>query len=105
MLTNPKASLPMRRWSKMVVLVVAMCGCGGDGDADDVAEQKTPLPMDKVPAAVLKTAKAAAPDLTFFAAYTGKHDGKDSIELKGKSKTGKITEVEVSPDGTLLGTE
>ncbi len=61
--------------------------------------------MDQVPAAVLKAAKEAAPDLTFFAAYKDKFNGQDSIELKGKTKTGKIKEIEVSLDGKYLGTE
>lgn len=61
--------------------------------------------MGQVPAAVLKAAKEAHPELTFFAAYNDKFEGKDSIELKGKTKTGKITEVEMSPDGKVLGVE
>ena len=61
--------------------------------------------MDQVPAAVLKTAKEAAPDLTFYAAYRDTFNGQASIELKGKTKNGKIKEIEVSPDGKLLGTE
>ena len=52
-----------------------------------------PIPMDQVPAVVLKTAKEAAPDLTFYAAYKDKFNGQDSIELKGKTKTGKIKNV------------
>ena len=93
----------MRRWYAIAVLAAATCGCGGD--SDDVAEVKKALPMDQVPAAVLKAAKDAEPGLTFFAAYTGKYQGKDSIELKGKTKSGQIKEIEVSPDGKVLGTE
>ena len=93
----------MRRWYAIAVLAAATCGCGGD--SDDVAEVKKALPMDQVPAAVLKAAKDADPGLTFFAAYTTKHEGKDSIELKGKTKSGQIKEIEVSPDGKVLGTE
>jgi hypothetical protein len=97
----------MRRWCKRTILAasisIAICGCGGD--SDDVAEVKTALPMDQVPAAVLKAAREKDPSLTFYAAYRGKFEGKDSIELKGKTKTGKIKEVEVSPDGQVLGVE
>ena len=95
----------MRRNSAMMILCAALCGCGDGGDPDDVAEVKTPMPMDEVPAVVLKAAKKAAPHLTFFAAYAGKFDGKDAIELKGKMKSGQIKELEMSPDGKLLGTE
>ena len=87
----------------MAMLAAALCGCVED--SDDVAEVKTPMPMDKVPAVVLKAAKEAAPGLTFFAAYAGKYEGKDAIELKGKTRSGQIKEVEVSPDGKYLGTE
>ena len=79
-------------------------GCG-ENDPDDVAEIKTPMPMEQVPAVVLKAAKEAAPDLTFFAASKDKFNGQDSIELKGKTKNGKIKEIEISLDGKFLGTE
>jgi hypothetical protein len=95
----------MRRWCGAAILsaAISICGCGGD--SDDVAEKVTPLPMDQVPAVVMKAAQAKAPDLTFYAAYRGTYEGKDSIELKGKTKTGKIKEIEVSPDGQVLGVE
>ncbi len=85
-------------------LLAILGGCG-DGDPDDVAEIKTALPMDQVPSVVLDAAKKAAPNLTFFAAYRGKYEGHDAIELKGKTKAGKVQEVEVSPEGQVLGTE
>jgi hypothetical protein len=93
----------MRRSFAAAVLAGSILGCGGD--ADDAATPKTAIPFDQVPAHVLKAAQAAAPDLTFYAAYKDKYQGQDSIELKGKTKTGKISEVEVSPDGKYLGKE
>ena len=63
------------------------------------------MPLDQVPPAVLKAAKKRRPDLTFYAAYKDTFNGQDSIELKGKTKSGKIKEIEVSPDGKVLGTE
>jgi hypothetical protein len=94
----------MRRWCVILTVALAMFGCG-DGDADDAGEGKKPMAMDQVPAVVLKAAKEVAPDLTFYAAYKDKFNGQDSIELKGKTKNGKIKEIEVSPDGKVLGTE
>lgn len=94
----------MRRWSAISVLALAISGCGED-DGDDAGEAKKPLPLDQVPAVVMKAAKEFAPDLIFYAAYRDKFDGQDSIELKGKTKTGKIKEVEMSPEGKVLGTE
>lgn len=79
-------------------------GCGGDGD-DDVAEVKTPMRLESVPPAVMAAAKKASPGLTFFAAYAGKYKGQDSIELKGKTKSGQIKEVELTASGEVLGFE
>jgi hypothetical protein len=94
----------MSRWKWIAMIAVLTTGCG-DNDDDDAGFAKVPLPMDQVPEVVLKTAKAAAPDLTFYAAFKDKFEGQDSIELKGKTKNGKIREIEVSPQGKLLGTE
>ena len=79
-------------------------GCG-DSDGDDVAKKKVSIPIDQVPAAVLVTARKQAPEFEWFAAAKDQHDGKDSIELKGKSKNGKIKELEIAPDGSFLGEE
>ena len=97
----------MRRWClplMMIAFAASTVGCGADND-DDVAEVKTPLPIEQVPAPVMKAAREAAPGLTFFAAYTGKYGGKDSIELKGKTRSGQIKEIEVSPEGKVLGSD
>jgi hypothetical protein len=81
-------------------------GCSErDEDPDDVAEKKEPIPMDQVPPAVLATGKKQSPDLTFFAAAKDKYHGKDCIELRGKTKNGKIRELEIAPDGTYLGAD
>jgi hypothetical protein len=94
----------MRRLCAIAVLAAVM-GCGGDDDDDGPGFKKEPLPLEQVPAPVMKAAKDARPDLTFYAAYKDKFDGQDSIEFKGKTKEGKIVEVEISPEGKLLGTE
>jgi hypothetical protein len=94
----------MRRWWAIAVLA-AVIGCSGEDDDDGPGFQKQMMPLEQVPAAVMKAAKDARPDLTFYAAYKDKFNGQDSIELKGKTKEGKIVEVEISPDGKLLGTE
>jgi hypothetical protein len=96
----------MRLWFAAAVVAFSIVGCGdNDDDDDDVGKVKTAIPMDQVPAIVLKAAKEAAPDLTFFAAYKDTFQGQDSIELKGKTKLGKIKEIEVSPEGKVLGSE
>lgn len=95
----------MKRWQAIAVLAAALGGCGGGDDPDDVAEDKKPLPLNEVPGVVMAAAKKAAPELTFFAAYQGKYNGRDSIELMGKSPRGKIKEVEVAPTGEVLAIE
>ena len=82
--------------SRIFAAITAACltilpfGCGAGDDADDVAEKKEPIPMDQVPPEVLATAKKHEPNLTWFAAAKDKHNGKDSIEIRGKAKNGKI---------------
>ncbi len=84
-------------------LTIAPCGCGGGDNDDDVAQKKEPIPIEQLPPAVLATAKQREPDLTWFAAAKNKYNGKDSIEVRGKAKNGKIKELEIAPDGTFLG--
>ena len=94
----------MKRFRAIVMFsATLLCGCGDGGDPDDVAEKKTVIPLDQVPPAVLKAAKEAQPDLTFFAAAKDKYNGQDSIELKGKTRSGQIKELEMSPGGKVLG--
>jgi hypothetical protein len=93
----------MRLWLGATLLAGSVCGCGADDD--DVGKVKTAIPLDQVPAVVMKAAREASPELTFYAAYKDTFKGQDSIELKGKMKSGKIKEIEVSPEGKLLGRE
>jgi hypothetical protein len=94
----------MKKWCFLTILMASAFGCG-ESDPDDVAEVKTMMPIEQVPAAVLKAAREAAPDLTFFAAYKGTYKGHDAIELKGKTKSGQVKELEMSPEGKLLARE
>ena len=87
----------------LLIAALAMAGCGGADDDDDVAHPKTPMAMDKVPPAVLAAAKKAAPELTFFSAARDTFKGRELIELKGKTKSGQVKELEFLPDGTVLG--
>lgn len=103
--TDRSRGTRMRRGLAAAALAGILCGCGGEDDDDDVGKIKTAIPMDQVPAKVLAAARAAAPELTFYAAYRDVFQGQPSIELKGKMKSGKIREIEVSPDGKVLGSE
>lgn len=79
----------------MFSLILAGCGNGG--------EEKSPIKLEEVPAAAMKTAKEKAPEVaTFHEAYK-KKDG--TFEVRGKTKTGKVIEVEVKGDGTFVDIE
>ncbi len=94
----------MKRWYLAASLAVLLGGCG-DNDDETTSVAKKSIPLDQVPAIVMKAAQDAAPGVTFYAAFKDKFEGKDSIELKGKTTSGKIKEVEVSPEGKFLGME
>ena len=81
-------------------LLIAFVLCAGCKDADDTAHRVV-LPIDKVPANVLKTAQEKFPDVKFETAW--KLDS-DAIEIRGKNKIGKIHEVEMSASGEIVET-
>lgn len=82
----------MRRLILGAVLSVTVLGCGGSASE----AKKTPMKMDEVPPEVMKAAKEKLPNVEFNQAYREKNG---DIELRGKDKTGKVHEVDVSPDG------
>ncbi len=79
------------------IFMAAQSGCSESGEG-----LKKPLPMDQVPADILKAAQEKYPELEFDVAFTETEDGVPVYELKGKSKTGKMLEVEVTHDGKIL---
>lgn len=85
----------MRKFALIVCLT--LCGCGGN------REVKSPVKIEEVPEAALKTAKEKAPDVTAFHEAFLKNDG--TYEVRGKTKTGKVVEVEVKGDGTFVDIE
>jgi hypothetical protein len=76
----------------------AACGCGGVGEGP-----KTPVRLEDVPAPAMKTAKEKAPEVVNFHEVYRKKDG--VLEIRGKTKTGKVIEVEVKDDGTFVDIE
>lgn len=80
----------------MTVLTVSS-GC-----SKPVGERKQPIALAKVPSELLKVAQEKFPDVVFDTAFTEVEDGQPVYELKGKSKTGKAYEVEVTKDGKIL---
>jgi hypothetical protein len=86
----------------MLFLIVLMAGCG----ESNPNRQRVTMPIDKVPPvaleAALKTAKEKFPDLKFESA-SQKPDG--TYELTGKTKTGKVHDIEVTADGKITEIE
>jgi len=86
----------MRQTSILAATLIATFGCGEHGEND------VPMPLDKVPPAVVKVAEEKLPGVKFDSAYKETKDGKDVYELRGKTKEGKIRDVEVTADGKVL---
>jgi len=86
------------RWVLFAVVLSAAWGCGSAGEGP-----KTPVKMEDVPAPAMKTAKEKAPEVTNFHEAYRKKDG--VLEIRGKTKTGKVIEVEVKDDGTFVDIE
>ena len=88
----------MRFLCCVVLLLVAGCG--------KPAPQDKPIAMDQVPEPAMKAALAAAkekfPDLKFHSA-TLRPNG--VYEITGKSKTGKVHDVEVTAAGEVMEVE
>lgn len=81
----------------ITLCVAAMETLGGCSEA--AGERKQPIALDKVPADLRKIGQEKHPDVVFDTAFTETEDGRSVYELKGKTKTGKIHEVEVTKDG------
>lgn len=80
-----------------ILLLSILIGCGSEGKGP-----KVQVKMEEVPPAALKTAQGKVPGMVFTEAFL-KKDG--TYELRGKTKTGKVREVEVKADGTFVDLE
>jgi hypothetical protein len=89
----------MRFW--ICVAFLAIAGCGRS-----VAKKEEPVPLDKVPEVAMKAAEKAMherfPDVTFQSA-TLRSTG--VYEITGKTKTGKVHDVEVTATGEITEVE
>jgi hypothetical protein len=80
---------------KQILLTILVCGCTKSPEL----EHRQAIRVDQVPASILKTANDKFPGAKFDTAW--KLDN-GAIEVRGKAKTGKIHEVEVSASGELV---
>lgn len=81
------------RAAVVMLALLFVVGCG----------EKTPsgenVELDKVPEPVMKVAKEKLPDVKFEQAWktpTGNY------EVRGKAKNGKVRDIQVKPDGTVV---
>jgi len=79
------------------MMLSILIGCGSIGEGP-----KVQVKMEEVPPAALKTAQDKLPGMVFTEAFL-KKDG--TYEVRGKTKTGKVREVEVKADGTFVELE
>ncbi|HZT79394.1 MAG TPA: hypothetical protein VFA26_04185 [Gemmataceae bacterium] len=79
-----------------VLLLAVAVGCSGAKAKDEV------VPIDQVPPPLLKVARETLPDVKFDRARK-KPDG--VYEIQGKTKAGKVREVEVDPSGKVVAIE
>ena len=82
----------MRSFVMMLALLFVV-GCG----------EKTPkgenVELDKVPEPVMKAAKEKLPDVKFDQAWKTPNG---NYEVRGKAKNGKVRDIQVKPDGTVV---
>lgn len=87
----------MMRRLLLILGLWAAAGCG-----ERKIEKKEPITLDQVPANVLKVAKEKLPDVKFERALR-KPNG--DYEVIGKTRSGKVREIDVKPDGTVTEIE
>lgn len=80
----------------VAVALAAAFGCGGAEAGREV------IPLADVPADAMKVAKEKLPGVAFDKAWK-KKDG--TFEVSGKDKTGKIREIDLKADGTVIEIE
>ena len=64
--------------------------------------QKTTLELKDVPADILKIAREKLPDVKFDTAWQMSNG---TYEVRGKAKNGKVREIDITPDGTVVEIE
>ena len=80
---------------RLLLLTILICGC-----AQKVAEgRKEAVPLDQVPAPVMKAAQERLPEVKFDSAFK---TPEGLYEIRGKTKTGKIQEAEVNAAGEVV---
>jgi hypothetical protein len=85
----------MRQLLSLAALALCLCmlaGCKGEDRDQDI-------PLTDVPPAVMKTARDKLPDVEFTDAWKTR---KGNYEVRGKTKEGKVRDVQVTPSGQVV---
>jgi hypothetical protein len=88
----------MRYMLCTLLLAGVLSGCGKAA----APKTKSVIPMEQVPAVVLKAAQKKEPEVTFNKVI---HAPDGIYEVQGKTKAGKIVEVEVNEKGEVTKVE
>jgi hypothetical protein len=88
----------MRYMSCTLLLAGVLSGCG----KADAPKTKSVIAMEQVPAVVMKAAQKKEPQVTFNKVI---HAPNGIYEVQGKTKAGKILEVEVTESGEVTKVE
>jgi hypothetical protein len=85
----------MRRPLALAALLLSLAllvGCKGEDRSADI-------PLTEVPQAVMKTAREKLPDVTFEQAWK---TPKGNYEVRGKTRTGKVRDIQITPAGDVV---
>ena len=87
--------------SKHWMVTAWFCGCAILGCSDS-SLKKTTLELKDVPANVMQVAREKLPGVTFKTAWQLSNG---MYEVRGKAKNGKVREIDINPDGTVVEIE
>ena len=76
-----------------LILLLALSGCGEDHS------QSANVPIEQVPVPVIKVAKEKLPGVNFEQAWTTRNG---NYEVRGKTKDGKVRDIQVAPNGAII---
>jgi hypothetical protein len=94
------------KWVLVIGLLVVIAGGGAAAvyfrHPDNDESKAVVVPLDDIPATLVKTAKDKLPDVEFD--HARKLPNGD-FEIRGKQQNGKVREVEMKPSGEIIGVE
>ena len=82
----------MSRFTGLMLLLL-LSGCGEDHS------QSANVPIEQVPAPVIKVAKEKLPGVDFEQAWKTRNG---NYEVRGKAKDGKVRDIQVTPGGEVI---